>query len=367
MGPWTRIVSYGDVTTPDNLSKRYPIILVSDKVDMHKSRRPAVILLLCIVLLLAICIASLHLGARASHPTTVWQALTGASGSEAIIIRDVRLPRTLTALFCGAVLALSGFFMQASTRNPLAEPGVLGVNTGAAFAAVLTFTVLGLYSLWAISIAAFVGALCTVAAVFALAALSDRRFDPATTLLAGVTLAALLGSLTTVVLISNQSALEILLFWLSGSFADRDLALVVYFGPTCALCLWVAVQYSSAFDALRADDETASALGVPVRRIRLISLVCAALCAGVAVSVAGPVAFIGLVAPHLARRLLPGKAQVWHVLTAVLTGALVAVSADILARVIAAPRELPISAVLALVGVPALIGLLRQRRSETVL
>lgn len=334
---------------------------------MHKSRRLAKIFSLCVILLLAICIASLHFGVRTSYPTAVWQALMGAPGSEATIIRDVRLPRTLTALFCGSVLALSGFFMQASTRNPLAEPGVLGVNTGAAFAAVLTFTVFGLYSLLAISIAAFFGAVFAVASVFALAALSDRRFDPATTLLAGVTLAALLGSLTTVVLISNQSALEILLFWLSGSFADRHLSLIVYSGPICAFCLWVAVQYSAAFDALKADDETAAALGVPVLRIRIVSLVCAALCAGVAVSVAGPVAFIGLISPHIARRLLPGTAQIWHVFAAVLAGALVAVSADILARVLAAPRELPISAVLALVGVPALIGLLRQRRSGVVL
>lgn len=319
------------------------------------------------IVLLLLCLASLHLGVRITHPVDVWHALTGASGSNAIIVREVRLPRTLTAVFCGGVLALSGFFMQASTRNPLAEPGVLGINAGAAFAAVLTFTVFGFYSLWIISIAALVGALSTVAIVFVLAAFSERRFDPAATLLSGVTLAALFGSLTTVLLTSNQSAMEILLFWLSGSFADRDLSLIVFSLPVYTLCLFIAVKYSSAYDALRTDDETAAALGVSVQRVRVISLGCAALCAGISVSVAGPVAFIGLIAPHIARRIAGASSQLWHAIATILIGALVALTADILARVIAAPRELPISAVLAVVGVPALVVLLRQRRAEATL
>lgn len=318
------------------------------------------LMLLLALMLVVTMIASLHLGLRTYTPAQVLAALGGDdSGTDALVITTLRLPRTLIAVTCGAALGLSGLLMQAATRNPLAEPGLLGVNSGAALAVVIGMTLLGVGSMAGLALAAGIGALLAVAAVFGFASMGDIRFDPTSILLIGVTLAALCGALTQVILLSNETALEVLLFWLSGSFADRDIGLLWIGLPALIAGFAAVLLLARALEALRADDDSAAALGVPVMRVRYCALVIAALLAGAAVAMAGPVIFIGLVAPHIARLLWGDAGYGWLACGTVLVGALIAMIADILARIVLAPAEAPIGALLALVGVPILVTLLR--------
>ena len=323
------------------------------------------ILVLTLALALA-SIASLHLGLNVYGPATVLDALRGGVGTDAIIITSLRIPRTLVAICAGASLGLSGFLIQASTRNPLAEPGLLGINAGAAFSVVLGVTLWGSLSLAATGGLALAGGLVTTAIVFGIVSAAGRTAGPGTTLLAGVTLAAMLGSLTQVLLLLDETALETLLFWLSGGFADRALSVLALGLPTLGVGLIGALAMAPSLDALRLDDDSAGALGVRVTGVRMGALALGALLAAGAVAMAGPVVFLGLVAPHLARRMVPQTGSAGQIVVTVLTGAVIAVLADIGARLVVLPGEAPIGAVLALIGVPILIGLLR-RKGEAAL
>lgn len=314
------------------------------------------------VVLLFVMGVSLHLGVQFYGPVQMWNVLSGAeTGTDAIIINTLRIPRTVVGAICGGLLGLAGLLMQAASRNPLAEPGLLGVNAGAALAVVLTLTVLGASGMAAISFAAFAGAVLTALLVFSVAGLASYGMMPVTILLAGVTLAAMFSALVQVLLLIDEAALETLLFWLAGSFAERSLDLAMLGGPVLLGAMIAALGLAPALDAMRADDQSAETLGVQVVRVRIATLALAGLCAGAAVAMAGPVAFLGLIAPHMARR-LPGAGRSHRLLAvlAALTGALIAVAADIMARLVVAPAEAPISTVLALIGVPVLIALLRQ-------
>ena len=310
--------------------------------------------------------ASLHLGLRVYDPGTVLAALRGGTDPDALIISTLRVPRTLVATIAGAALGLSGLLMQRATRNPLAEPGLLGVNAGAAFAVTLGITAFGAASLVQIGLLAVTGALAATAAVFGIALAAGRAAGPATTLLAGVTVAGMLASLTQLMLLVDETALETLLFWLSGGFADRGTDLLRLGLPVLLAGLAGALLLAPGLDALGLDDDSARTIGVNVGRVRIGALSLAALLAAGAVAMAGPVVFLGLVAPHIARRLEPRGDSAVLLLTTCLTGAILAVLADIAARLVVAPGEAPVGAVLALVGVPMLVTLLRRRR-EAVL
>lgn len=321
-------------------------------------------LLLILGLVLAM-LASLHIGLRVYGPQTVWAGLNGGTGIDELIITTLRLPRTLIGATCGGALGLSGLLMQAATRNPLAEPGLLGVNSGAALAAMTAFSISGTVGLITLSVVAMTGAALAVFLVFGLAMLGDTHFDPASVLLAGVTLAAMCSALTQVILISNERALEAMLFWLAGSFADREIILLRVGIPILIAGVLCALFLASSLDALRTDDNSAAALGVRVLRTRISALGLAAILAGTSVALAGPIMFIGLVAPHMARRIGHADNHARLVLTCVFIGALIAVLADILSRIIVAPGEAPVGTVLALIGVPALIMLLRRSSKAT--
>ncbi|WP_422376958.1 FecCD family ABC transporter permease [Roseibium sp.] len=316
-------------------------------------------LALCAVVLL-----SLHAGLVFYGPQKVWDAFADGQSAEALIITTLRLPRTLIGLVAGAALGLSGLLMQSVTRNPVAEPGLLGVNSGAAFAVILCVIVLGGTGLAGLGIAAILGALLTTALVFLISMSSGGVGNPATTLLAGFTVAALTASFSQTLLLIDESALETLLFWLSGSFADRPLHLLWLGAPLLVVGVCGSLFLATALDVLRLDDASAQAVGLNVAAVRLSALTLAALLAAGTVAMAGPIMFLGLAAPHLARlmagNVLPSTRQL--IVLTTLTGANLAVAADILARVVVAPGEAPMSAVLALIGVPMLIHILRRRK-----
>lgn len=309
---------------------------------------------------LVLCAAlSLALGARSVPLPTVADALFGdAHGRDALVVTGLRLPRTVIGLAVGAALGVAGAVAQAITRNPLASPTTLGINAGAGFAVVVAIYALKLDSPAEYVWFAFAGA--AGAAVFA-QALSRRAgdIDPVRLALGGTVLQLVLLSWTSAVMLLNQRTLDEARFWLAGSLAGRDLDVLWPVLPTLVLGLLVSLALSSALNALALGDDSAQSLGVPVARIRLAGGIAVVLLAGSAVAVAGPVAFIGLAAPHLVRPLLGGDHRLL-IPGCLIAGPLLLLSADVVGRLVIRPSELEVGIVTAFLGAPLLALLARK-------
>ena len=304
-------------------------------------------------------VLSLHLGVRQNSPAEVWAALFGGGDDTAsLVIATLRVPRTLIAPVVGAGLGLAGLLLQSVSRNPLASPDLLGINAGAALAVVIAVAIFDVAGLLPLALIAALGALGTTALVFALALAAGGAMSSVNTLLAGVTLAGFFAAGTQIVLVVDETAMETLIFWLSGGFVDRSLSLLWLAAPVVGFAFLVGLLNARALDVLAADDQSAAALGVPVGALRALMLGLAALLAAAAVTTAGPVSFVGLVAPHIARR-LAGAGHAVLVPLSALIGAALAIYADIAARFVIHPSEAPVGAVLAFVGVPVLVILLQ--------
>nr|WP_259294438.1 iron ABC transporter permease [Streptomyces canus] len=309
---------------------------------------------------LALCAAlSLALGARPVPLSTVVGALFGdAQGREALVVTGLRLPRTVIGLAVGAALGVAGAVAQAITRNPLASPTTLGINAGAGFAVVVAIFALKLDSPVQYVWFAFAGA--AAAALFA-QALARRAgdIDPVRLALGGTVLQLVLLSWTSAVMLLNQRTLDEARFWLAGSLAGRDLDVLWPVLPTLVLGLLLSLALSPALNALALGDDSAQSLGVPVARIRLAGGIAVVLLAGSAVAVAGPVAFIGLAAPHLVRPLLGGDHRLL-IPGCLIAGPLLLLSADVIGRLVIRPSELEAGIVTAFLGAPLLALLARK-------
>lgn len=305
-------------------------------------------------------LASLTLGYRIYGLADVWSALFANDGSEvATVIAGLRLPRALIAPLAGAALGMAGVTVQTLSRNRIASPDTLGLNGGASLAVVVATVVFGVQSLVGLSLAAALGALVTSIIVFGVAA-GAGGLSPLKIVLVGVTFASLSHAVVEIILTSNEAQLQQLLFWLSGAFVDRPISLFFNGLPVVALGAAIAFALAGALDVLHADDATATSLGVPLVLVRGLAFVAVSLLTGAAVSMAGPVAFVGLVVPHLARRLV-GLRHRHQLAAAALSGAIYATLADIAARFVIYPVEAPVGAITAVVGALTLLLLLRRR------
>nr|WP_246852296.1 iron chelate uptake ABC transporter family permease subunit [Patulibacter sp. SYSU D01012] len=277
------------------------------------------------------------------------------------IVWELRLPRTLLAAVCGAGLALCGAIMQSLLRNPLADPFVLGISSGASTGAVLV-VVLGIGGgVLTLSTGAFAGALAAFALVVVLAASAGGTQDRV--VLAGVAATQLFSALTSFVVTSSADAEQTrgVLFWLLGSLAGAGWTDVWVCGAVALFGLVVCLAYAPALDAFAFGTDAAATLGVPVRRVRAGLLVVTALITATLVSAAGAIGFVGLVLPHAARAIVgPGHRRLLP--TTALVGAIFLVWVDTVARTVLDPQELPVGVVTALVGVPAFAAILRRRR-----
>lgn len=312
-------------------------------------------------LLLALAmLMSLTLGYRIYSLDQVWMALFAHDGSEtAVVIAGLRLPRALIAPLCGAALGMAGVMVQTLSRNRIASPDTLGLNAGASVAVVVASIMFGVQSLAGLSLAAAFGAFVTAIVVFGVAA-SAGGLSPLKIVLVGVTFASLSHAFVEVLLTSNEAQLQQLLFWLSGAFVDRPIALFYNGLPVVIVGAAIGIGLSRALDALQADDSTAAGLGVPLAAVRGLAFVAVALLTGAAVSMAGPVAFVGLVVPHAARRLV-GLRHIHQLPAAALFGAVYATLADVAARFVIYPVEAPVGAITAVVGAIVLLVLLMRR------
>ena len=329
-------------------------------------RRGAVVVLSALLLLLA-CIASLLWGAREIAPAEVWRALLHpvAGDNDHLVVRELRVPRTLIGIAGGAAFAVAGVLLQGVTRNPIADPGLLGINAGASLAVVLAIAA-GAASVQAYVWAAFAGAVLAAVVVQGAALLARDASTPVTLALVGAAFSALATSVITVVLLTDQRTLGEFRVWQVGSLADRPLGLLGPVLPFLLLGLLLAVVAGRVLDALALGDDVAAALGERVGRGRALVLAAVVLLCGSAVSLVGPIAFVGLVVPHLARALLGEGAGTRAVVgVAVLLGPALLLAADVVGRLIAPPGEVEAGLVVALLGAPVLLAVVRRDRVTT--
>jgi iron complex transport system permease protein len=324
----------------------------------HRSPERLTVGLVAGALLLPLTIVlSLALGAAPVSPLTVFAALTAYDGSnDHLIVQTIRLPRALIAATVGAALAVAGTVMQGLTRNPLASPGVLGINAGAGLAVVVAVFLLKTPSLVVYAWAAFLGAALSAALVYALSSLTRTGPTPLALTVAGAALSAVLSSLTTVVLVLNQRTLDEIRFWLAGSVAGRDIGLYFEALPYLAVGLGLALLLGRQLTTLALGEDVARGLGQRTRYVQIAAGVSVVLLAGASVAVAGPIGFVGLVVPHIARMLV-GTDYRWLLPYAAICGAILLLLADVAARLVIRPQELPVGVMTALIGGPCFIYL----------
>jgi iron complex transport system permease protein len=306
--------------------------------------------------------ASLAVGAKPIPIDAVWAALSQPTGTEDdYIVRDLRIPRTLLGLGAGLALGVAGALMQGHTRNPLADPGLLGVNAGAGFFVVIGIYALGMTSLFGYVWFAFAGAFVASVAVFLLGSAGRRGPTPVTLALAGVAVSYLLDSLTSAIVILDERTLDRFRYWEVGALAGRETVIAFQVAPFIVAGLVLAAANASALNMLALGEDVATGLGQNVRAARWTGVAAITLLCGAAVAACGPIAFVGLVVPHVAR-LLVGPDHRWLLPVSGLAGAALLLSADVLGRVVVRPGELQVGIVLAFVGAPFFIALVRRRR-----
>jgi iron complex transport system permease protein len=328
------------------------------------ARRRASVMAGLVVLVVLLALVSLGIGPVRLSPLTVIDALFGGgSDVHQVIVREIRLPRTILGLAIGAILGLSGAALQGLLRNPLASPSLFGAPQSAAFGAVLVIA-FGLADArsWALPVAAIIAAF---ASVFVLLAVAGRNAGLLILILAGLAISSLAGAATALVMNLSSNpfvALEIA-FWLLGSLEDRSFRHVLLALPFIVAGAIILTSRRNAFRALSLGEETAQSLGVDVGRLRLWVILGTALGVGGAVAVAGTIGFIGLVAPHLMRPLI-GHDPARLLVPSALTGSALLLSADIAVRIIPSTSDIKVGVLTSIIGVPFFLYLImRERRA----
>ncbi|WP_454044909.1 FecCD family ABC transporter permease [Corynebacterium sp. Marseille-Q2516] len=319
-----------------------------------------------IILVLLLAAASLFLGSKSIDASRVWEVLLHADGSfESTVVRDQRIPRTILVILVGMALGVAGALMQSLTRNPLADPGVLGVNAGASIAVVTAVAVAGVTSIWFYLWFAFAGAAAASVAVYVLGGAAGRMATPARLALAGVAISMAISALVQMVILSNQDAFNEFRLWAAGSVEGRGWPIITAVVGFIVLGLLVAFASAPGLNALALGDEAGAALGVKVNRLRVQVMVAVTLLAGAATAAVGPIMFIGLGVPSLARAIC-GPDQRWVVPLSAVAAPVVMLVADIAARLIIAPAEVQTGIITAILGGPVFIAIIRLRRIEAL-
>ncbi|MDX5378316.1 MAG: iron ABC transporter permease [Halomonas sp.] len=344
------------------MSRSVVLRVANGRLSLRLEHRTLAVTLLLSLALAASAMISLSLGSQATPPTAVLEALFHPARSDiALIVHEIRLPRIVLAILVGACLGVAGLLLQGLVRNPLASPDVIGITGGASLAAVC-FLALGgaaLGEAW-LPLAALAGALSVALLILAL---SGRGVTPARLVLIGIGLAAALGAGTTLVLVlaADTTAMQAYV-WLTGSLYAAQWREVAGLAPWALVGLPLALALSRRLDVLALGDELATGLGTAVRGTRLALLLLAVALAGSAVAFAGGLSFVGLLAPHIGRRLV-ARGHAGLVPATALIGALIVLHADLLGRIAFLPRDLPAGVFVAGIGAPFFVYLLHRWRT----
>lgn len=324
-------------------------------------------LVILIATLALVCFFSITLGARGVGLSTIWKAFTDFDPSSAsqTVVRELRVPRTLIGIFAGAALGISGVILQGVTRNPLADPGIMGINSGAAACIVFSIMVLGTQSPSTYVWFGFLGAGATTVVVYGIASFGREGATPVKLALAGAAVTAILTSITSAIVMTNVQALNELRFWQVGSLAGRYFPIFWQTIPFLAVGLLVALGTGRALNGLALGQDLAVALGQRVRLTRIVLFATVAVLCGAATAACGPIVFIGLIVPHVAR-MLCGPDYRWILPYTLLLTPIVLLTADIVGRLAVSPGELQVGVVLGVIGAPAFIALVRYRNLSEV-
>lgn len=300
-------------------------------------------------------------GVRTISVSDAVSALGGSTASAGEAAAYLRVPRTVLALFVGAALALAGTTFQAMTRNPLADPGIFGVLSGASLAVVVGIAFFGLSRPVPTMIAAIVGSFAAAVFVYFVGSLGRGGATPLKLALAGAATAAACSSLVSAVLLPRADVMDEFRFWQIGSVGGAQWDLIGMAAPLLVLGTLIVLACSTGLNALALGDDVATGLGINVLRTRVLSAVGAVILCGTATALAGPIAFVGLIVPHVMRLLL-GTDHRWLLPATALAGALLLVSADTLGRVVARPSEVAVGILTPLIGAPLFIWIVRRTK-----
>ncbi|MYS93145.1 MULTISPECIES: FecCD family ABC transporter permease [Streptomyces] len=329
----------------------------ASKATTEAPRRRVVGLVTLVLVLVAAGAVSLAVGARALSPGEVWHGLFAAPESDQrlteirLIVQTVRVPRTVLAIVAGIALGVGGALIQGYTRNPIADTGLLGVNSGASFAVVTVIAVFGLSDPFQYLWFAFLGAAVAGVVVFGLASIGRGAGNPLTLALAGQGVTVFLAAMTTAIALSDQKSLNALRFWNAGSVAGVGFGVIWPVTGFIAAGLVLALITLPAINLLNLGDDVARGLGVNIALSRTVGITAITLLAGAATAACGPIAFLGLMVAHVARH-LTGPDYRWLVPYAGLLGAVVLLVCDIVGRLVVRPSELDAGVVVALLGAP---------------
>jgi len=311
-------------------------------------------------LLAAVAVASIAVGAKELSLAQVWHGLFETSGDYAdVVVRD-RLSRTLLGVLAGAALGVAGAVLQALTRNPLADPGLLGINAGASAAVVTAITYLGVTSLSGYVWFAFFGAAAVGALVWFLG--GSRGATPVRLALAGTAVTAALYGYVQAVMIMDDAALARMRFWTVGSLNQASDDTILQVLPFLAVGMLLAFALARPLNAVAMGDDTAKALGAHLSRTRALSMLAATVLCGAATAACGPIAFVGLMVPHVVRS-FTGPDLRWIMPYAAILSPVLLLGSDVVGRVVARPSEVQVGIVTAIVGGPVFIFLVRRRRT----
>ena len=355
-----------DLRTSDLAPASRPVHATRDRSAGRRALRPRYLvagLVLLVLTLGAVTLLSIAVGARAIPFGHVLDAFFDhdANDTEHVIVMTLRVPRTLVGLLVGAALGLSGAVMQGVARNPLADPGLLGVNEGAALFVVISIAFFGvtgtLGSVWF----AFAGAALVSAVVYGIGSMGREGATPVKLALAGAAVAAALGSVTTAILLTDVQAFDQFRFWSVGSLAGRGYDTIAAVAPFILIGTVLALCTGRVLNALALGDDVARGLGQKVWLARLLSAAAVVLLCGAATAAAGPIGFIGLTVPHVAR-LVTGPDYRWILPYSMLLAPILLLGSDIIGRVIARPGEVQVGIVTAMIGAPFFIALVRRRK-----
>jgi iron complex transport system permease protein len=312
------------------------------------------------VILMLVALASIAIGAKELSLEQVWHGLFQDSGTYGDVVVDERLARTVLGLLAGAALGLSGAVLQALTRNPLADPGLLGINAGASAAVVTAITYFGVTSLTGYVWFAFFGAAAVGALVWFLG--GSRGATPVRLALAGTAISAALYGYLQAVMITDDAALGKMRFWTVGSLSAATDATILQVLPFLAAGTLLALGLARPLNAMAMGDDTAKALGAHLNRTRALSMFAATVLCGAATAACGPIVFVGLMVPHVVRS-FTGPDLRWILPYATILSPVLLLGSDVIGRVVARPSELQVGIVTAIIGGPVFIFLVRRRRT----
>ncbi|WP_367324185.1 FecCD family ABC transporter permease [Streptomyces sp. HUAS ZL42] len=317
-------------------------------------------LLVAVLILVLVALASITIGAKELSLAQVWHGLFENSGTYGDVVVDERLSRTVLGLLAGAALGLSGAVLQALTRNPLADPGLLGINAGASAAVVTAMTYFGVTSLSGYVWFAFVGAAAVGALVWFLG--GSRGATPVRLALAGTAISAALYGYLQAVMIMDEAALAKMRFWTVGSLSSATDGTILQVLPFLAAGTVLALALARPLNAVAMGDDTAKALGAGLNRTRALSMLAATVLCGAATAACGPIAFVGLMVPHVVRS-FTGPDLRWILPYATILSPVLLLGSDVIGRVVARPSELQVGIITAIIGGPVFIFLVRRRRT----